>query len=160
MPKLFDLLSERTNKEALKKLQKSASKKPQKIKLKKRVTKKFPIKKKTGKKPLIYMPDFIAIDLETTGLDPKKDRVIEIGVVKFIKGEPAEEFVSFINPNRPVPPQISDLTGITDKDVAEAPVFEEIADRLLEFISYLYICGHQVEFDFNFLNVELKRAGK
>ncbi len=160
MPKLFDLLSERTDKDALKKLQKSASKKTDKIKPGKKSTRKFPLKKTANKKILIYTPDFIAIDLETTGLDHKTDRVIEIGAVRFIKGEPAEEFVSFVNPKRPVPALISDLTGITDEDVAEAPVFSEIVDNLLEFISYLYLCGHQVEFDYNFLNTELKRAGK
>lgn len=160
MPKLFDLLSERTDKDALKKLQKSASKSTTGIKQKKGSIIKFSPKRTVDKNVSIYIPDFIAIDLETTGLDPKKDRVIEIGAVKFIKGEPVKEFVSFVNPKRPIPAQISDLTGITDKDVVEAPVFSDIADSLLEFISYLYICGHQVEFDYNFLNAELKRAGK
>lgn len=160
MPKLFDLLSERTDKEALKKLQKSAQKKPAKVKQVKKVTRKFPVKKTADKKVSVYTPDFIAIDLETTGLDPKKDRIIEIGAVRFVKGEASEEFKSLVNPGRPIPSHITDLTGITDKDVAGAPAFSEVVDGLLEFISYLYLCGHQVEFDYNFLNAELKRAGK
>ena len=118
MPKLFDLLSERTDKEALKKIQKSASKKSPRIKPIKKATKKFPIKKTAGKKISIYTPDFIAIDLETTGLDPKRDRVIEIGAVKFTKGEPAEEFVSFVNPERP-----STIARLLKTDRAGKPTY-------------------------------------
>lgn len=158
MPKLFDLLSERTDKEALKQLQKKASLKPYK-KQGKRENNKLPLKKTGRKKQTVYIPDFIAIDLETTGLNPKVDRIIEIGAIKFVKGKTVDTFVSFVNPGKPIPPNISELTGITDEAVAAAPAFSEIMDGLLEFIGHLYLCGHQVEFDYNFLNAEIKRAG-
>ena len=150
MPKLFDLLSERTDKEALKQLRKKASLKPYK-KQGKRENDKFLLKKTGRKKQTVYIPDFIAIDLETTGLDPKVDSIIEIGAIKFVKGKTVDKFVSLVNPCKPIPPNISELTGITDEAVAAAPVFSEIIDGLLEFIGHLYLCGHQVEFDYNFL---------
>jgi predicted DnaQ family exonuclease/DinG family helicase len=156
MPKLFDLLSERTNKEALKKLQKKASdKKPP---LKKSSYSSFKKEKNWVRSP--YIPNYVALDFETTGLDAKNNRIIEIGAVKFTHGKPGEEFSSLINPDQPIPAHISELTGIKDSTVADAPFFEDVIDDLLAFIGKLSFCGHQVEFDFNFLNAELKRAGK
>jgi predicted DnaQ family exonuclease/DinG family helicase len=110
--------------------------------------------------PDIRIPDFIAIDFETTGLNAKTDRVMEIGAVKFLAGKPAGEFSTFVNPCAAIPQHITRLTGITGKDVEVAPVFGDVADKLLEFIGSLPLCGHQVEFDINFLNEELRRLGR
>ena len=85
--------------------------------------------------------------------------MIEIGAIRFIKGKPEDEFSTFINPGRPVPPVITDLTGISDKELISAPAFPEVAEKLLQFIGDLPLCGHQVEFDATFLSEELKRAG-
>jgi len=106
------------------------------------------------------VPDFVAVDCETTGLDDKRDRIIEIGAVKFIRGEPAAEFSTFVNPSAAIPAEITDLTGITDADVAGAPAFADVAPRLLEFIGDAAVCGHQVDFDTGFLSEELKRLGR
>ncbi|MBN1309559.1 MAG: hypothetical protein JXA18_16685 [Chitinispirillaceae bacterium] len=108
----------------------------------------------------ITVPDFVALDVETTGLDFKKDRIIEIGAIKFKEGKVAEEFSTFVNPGLPIPAAITDLTGISETDVAGAPVFAAIADRLLGFIGTLPLCGHQIEFDASFLREEFKRDGK
>jgi len=164
MPKLFDLLSERSDKDALKKLQRQALSKAPEKRAEKRPEKResaaapSPKREQPGRK--ILVPDFVALDLETTGLEPKTDRVIEIGAIKYIGGVPSGEYVSFVNPRQPVPAQITELTGITGEAVAGAPFFEDVADALVAFIGHYPLCGHQIEFDYNFLNAELKRAGK
>jgi len=107
----------------------------------------------------VTAPDFVAIDVETTGLDFKNDRVIEVGAVRFVGGKPEEEFSTFINAGVQIPGHISRMTHISNDDVRTAPRFEDIAMKLLEFIGSLPICGHQIEFDLTFINAELKRAG-
>jgi ATP-dependent DNA helicase DinG len=107
----------------------------------------------------IKMPDFVAVDLETTGLDRKSDRVTEIGMVKYIGGVEVDSYSTLINPGKPIPKEIVRLTGITDEAVTNAPKFEEVTGEVLEFIGRLAICGHQVSFDFNFLNIEFAKAG-
>jgi predicted DnaQ family exonuclease/DinG family helicase len=104
--------------------------------------------------------DFIAIDVETTGLDPKTDRIIEVGAVRFSAGEPCGEYTTFVNPEMLLPRSITLLTGIQNEDVAGAPRFEEIAGIFLGFIGEMPLCGHQIDFDLNFLNGELKKTGR
>ena len=154
MPKLFDLLSESNKKELL-----SEARKPLTSKSSKKGHSKNKTDHKNDTAVSLNVPDFIAFDLETTGLDFRNDRVIEIGAIRFIKGKPEDEFSTFINPGRPVPPVITDLTGISDKELISAPAFPEVAEKLLQFIGDLPLCGHQVEFDATFLSEELKRAG-
>jgi len=64
---------------------------------------------------------YVALDLETTGLNPDKDAIIEVGAVKFRDGEIVEEFTTLVNPGRPIPPEITMITRITDRDVLSAP---------------------------------------
>lgn len=117
-------------------------------------------KKKTdSSKYKVRMPDFVAVDLETTGLDRRTDRVTEIGMVQYIGGKEVASFSMLVNPQRDIPEFIQKLTGITNEDVKSAPTFKEIAGDVLDFIGRLAICGHQVDFDFNFLNMELEKAG-
>ncbi len=109
--------------------------------------------------PALPVPDFVAVDVETTGLDFSTDRIIEIGAVKFIGGKAAGDFSSFVNPGMPIPALITDLTGITGADTATAPLFETVAPNLLAFIGDLPVCGHQVIFDLTFINKALERCG-
>jgi len=118
-----------------------------------------PVKKAAQTPRTIDIPDFVALDVETTGLDFKHDRVIEVGAVRFVNGKVDAEFSTFINAGSPIPDHITRLTHITDDDIRSAPRFSDIAIRLLEFIGTLPLCGHQTEFDLNFINEELKRAG-
>ena len=64
---------------------------------------------------------YVAVDLETTGLDPARDAIIEIGAVRFRGNAVEDEFGSLVNPLRDIPPFVSQLTGITDKAVEDAP---------------------------------------
>jgi len=93
----------------------------------------------------------VALDIETTGLDPKNDKIIEIGAVRFSGSEIQEEFNSLINPGKKIPPFISQLTGITDAMVRGAPPVEEILDQLVDFVKDIPVVGHNVNFDLSFL---------
>lgn len=98
----------------------------------------------------------VALDLETTGLDPKRDAILEIGAIRF-KGDRVEaEFSTLINPGRKIPPVVMQLTGITDAMVAQAPGISEILPALEEFVGESPVLGHNVKFDLDFLRV--KRA--
>ncbi len=155
MPRLFDLLSDSSKKDLITEARKGAKPKFDKHKQQP----KAPVEIHRPK-AFIPVPDFVAFDVETTGLDFKSDRIIEIGAVRFINGKPSDEFSTLINPGTEIPSYITDLTGISTKDVESAPSFESIADKFLEFIGTLPLCGHQIEFDQTFLNEELKRLSK
>jgi len=93
----------------------------------------------------------VSLDLETTGLDQRSDMIIEIGAVKFRGNEEIEQFSALINPGRDIPPFISDLTGISNQDVADAPSIEAILPDLIEFLGDHPMVGHNVAFDAGFL---------
>jgi len=78
--------------------------------------------------------NYVAFDIETTGLNPKYDKIIEIGAVRVRDGEPAETFSTFVNPAKSLPARIVELTGIRDDDVAAAPYIEEILEAFLQFV--------------------------
>ncbi|MDR0306983.1 MAG: hypothetical protein LBI42_09140 [Chitinispirillales bacterium] len=156
MPRLFDLLPDSLRKELLNDVKKS---KAQQKSLKTEAHKGVSQESKSAPAAALPIPDFAAIDVETTGLDFKNDRVIEVGAVRFINGKPEKEFSTFINPGVSIPEHITQLTHICDEDVKLAPRFNDIANELLEFIGTLPLCGHQIEFDQTFINEELKRAG-
>jgi len=106
--------------------------------------------------------DFIFLDVETTGLDPKKgDRVCEIALLKVRSGEEIGELVSLVNPSKPIPPDIQEMCGITDEMVASAPLFSEIAGKVSDFLEGGAIVAHNIKFDMEFLAAELApcRAG-
>jgi DNA polymerase III epsilon subunit family exonuclease len=104
--------------------------------------------------------DFIAIDVETTGLKPVQHRTIEIALHRYIDGKVAERFETFVNPGRVLPRFITELTGIRDEDLEYAPVFGDVADRIVEFLGDALLVGHNIRFDLSFLNQELRRAGR
>ena len=96
---------------------------------------------------------FVAVDIETTGLSPIKDKIIEIGALKVIDGTVIEKFDQLINPLIPIKDQISSLTGITDELVTNAPDITKVLKDFLEFAGDLPILGHNILFDYSFLKV-------
>lgn len=76
---------------------------------------------KRGKQQTVYRPDYVVFDLETTGISPKWDQVIEISAVKVRSGQVMEEFSSLVNPGRKIPAAASKVNKITDAMVAGAP---------------------------------------
>jgi DNA polymerase-3 subunit epsilon/ATP-dependent DNA helicase DinG len=93
----------------------------------------------------------VALDLETTGLDPSRDAIIEIGLVRFRGEEILDEWSSLVNPGKPVPASITRLTGITSLDVAAAPRLGELAGLLRRFIGDAPLVAHNAGFDLGFL---------
>lgn len=94
---------------------------------------------------------YISIDLETTGLNPKLDKIMEIGAVKVIGGQHQETFCTFINPGRKLEERIAQLTGIRQEQLEGAPSIEEALPCLLEFLGDLPLVGHRILFDYSFL---------
>jgi DNA polymerase-3 subunit epsilon/ATP-dependent DNA helicase DinG len=97
------------------------------------------------------MRSIVAIDIETTGLSPDRDVIIEIGAVKF-KGHRVEnEWTSLINPGRHIPEFITGLTGISDVEVRSAPRLADVVADLGTFVGDAPVVGHSVRFDLGFL---------
>lgn len=97
------------------------------------------------------MNSYIAVDLETTGLNPKSDRILEIGALKIIDGKEQGIFKSFVDPRMKVPAYITELTGITDEMVSGQPTAETAVKEFLGFAEDLPLLGHNVMFDYSFL---------
>ena len=94
---------------------------------------------------------YVAVDLETTGIGAKKEKITEIGMVKVLGGEIKDTFHTMVNPHRPIPERIVELTGIDDAMVKDAPGIESVIPQVIEFCGELPILGHQVIFDYGFL---------
>lgn len=94
---------------------------------------------------------YISIDLETTGLEPKHDKIIEIGALRVEHGQITDTFSTFVNPGCRMEERITELTGIRDEDLTDASYIEEVLPRLFAFMGELPILGHSILFDFSFL---------
>ena len=103
---------------------------------------------------------FVAIDLETTGLNPKEESIIEVSAVKFINGKKDSIFSQLTNPGKPISPFIEDLTGINNDMLKHKPVFKEIADDIYDFTKDSVFVAHNVNFDFRVLKNEFSQIGK
>ena len=99
----------------------------------------------------IGLSEFIAIDLETSGLNPQEDKIIEISAYKFSKGKPLESFTKLINPQIKLNRTVHQITGITNEMLSNQPLFEDIIDDFIAFIGNLPIVGHSIMFDLAFL---------
>ncbi|MDM8521230.1 helicase C-terminal domain-containing protein [Anaerolineales bacterium HSG6] len=97
---------------------------------------------------------YIALDIETTGLSPERDAIIEIGAVRFMGDQVLDSFETLINPGRPIPHGIQQLTGIKPTDVTDAPVMYEVEPKLRDFVQDDPIVGHNIQFDLGFLREE------
>ena len=107
---------------------------------------------------------FIAFDTETTGLDPDKDCIVELGAVVFEHGAPTETFQSYVNPEVIIPEEVSALNHITNEMLQAAPIEEIIYPEFMSFLGVaakgeIMICGHVAAFDLSFLCKTLDRIG-
>jgi len=102
---------------------------------------------------------FVVVDIETTGLNPKKDEITEIGAVKIVGRKIVDTFSCFVNPGVPIPRDIVKLTGITDEMVKDAPAIEEVLPRLLEFFGDAALVAHNAPFDLGFIKEKCRYIG-
>lgn len=103
---------------------------------------------------------FVALDVETTGLEPGHDEIIEIGAVKFRGDEVLEQFQSFVRPRHSLPIKTTRLTRISPEDLRSAPPFHEIAPQLVRFLKSYPVVGHSIGFDMRFLAAQGLRLGQ
>ena len=94
---------------------------------------------------------FVVFDIETTGLSPKECKITEIGAIKIEHGEITDKFSQLINPGVPIPPNITDLTGITDEMVADKPHIDSVLPEFLEFCHGCAVVAHNAQFDCGFI---------
>lgn len=106
-----------------------------------------------------YPKTYIVLDLETTGLSPTRDCIIEFGAIKIQNEQEIDALHMLINPERPIPPRITQITGITDADVAGAPPILAAIQGISDFIGALPIVAHNAPFDLGFLQHACAAAG-
>ena len=102
---------------------------------------------------------YVVFDLETTGFSSKNDKIIEIGAVKIRNGEIIDNFSEFVNPRRPIPYKIIELTGINDDMVRDAQSIEDILPRFIEFIGDSVVVAHNASFDCSFISKNCNDLG-
>ena len=102
---------------------------------------------------------YVVFDIETTGLDPFKDKIIEIGAIKLKGKEIIDEFSLFINPEIDIPEEITALTNITNDMVKEAKTIEEVLPEFLEFCKNTTVVANNAKFDVGFINQKARNMG-
>ncbi len=103
---------------------------------------------------------FVVFDIETTGLSPTNDMITEIGAVKIENGQIVDEYNQLINPERKIPDNIVELTGITNEMVENMPTIDEVLPKFEEFIKDSFLVAHNASFDVGFIREQFMRRGK
>jgi DNA polymerase-3 subunit epsilon len=107
----------------------------------------------------LYCLKYAVVDIETTGGSPRSSKITEIAIYLHDGTRIVDEFVSLVNPDMPIPSFISNLTGISDKMVADSPRFHEIAKKIVEFTEDCVFVAHNVGFDYGIIREEFKSLG-
>ena len=94
---------------------------------------------------------YAVLDFETTGLSPRDDKIIEVGIVKCSGAEEVDAMSMFINPKEPLSEKVTEITGITDKALCDAPTIKQVIAQIREFIGNDIIVAHNATFDVSFL---------
>lgn len=97
------------------------------------------------------LQDFVCVDLETTGLNPKKDRIMEIGAVRIRDGKIADTFQTLVDPRQTLEERVQLLTGIHQEDLVNQPTIQEVIPSLYAFLGEDCLVGHRILFDYSFL---------
>ncbi len=102
---------------------------------------------------------YCVLDLETTGFSPRTEKITEIGIMKFKDGKVIDKFSSFVNPEKPIPAKVIEVTNITDDMVRDAETIEKVFPKVLEFIEGTVLVAHNASFDIGFLKYNAKQLG-
>jgi len=102
---------------------------------------------------------YVIVDIETTGGNKNTGRITEIAAIKHDGEKVIDTFETLVNPERPIPPFVKRLTGISDEMVADAPLFSEIAEKFDHFTANTIFIAHNVNFDYRFLREEFRKIG-
>lgn len=103
--------------------------------------------------------DLVFVDLETTGGVATRDRITEIAIVRYRDGEQISRYQTLVNPEQPLTPFITKLTGLTDAMLATQPMFGEVAQKVQQELSNAIFVAHNARFDYGFLKQEFARSG-
>ena len=112
-------------------------------------------KLKNGKNLLSFPDNYVVLDIETTGLNPKFNEIIELSALKVENGHIVEEFNQLVKPKGAISPFITNLTGINKEMLAEAPNIKEAIIKFNDFCSDSVVLGHNISFDLKFINTTL-----
>lgn len=104
-----------------------------------------------GKSVIAFPEDYVVLDLETTGLDPAHDLIIEFAAIKVRGGQVIDVFQTLCDPGFPIPPQIEAITGISSEMVRFSPNPRQVLPDFLDFVGDGFIMGHNVLFDIRFI---------
>jgi DNA polymerase III epsilon subunit family exonuclease len=108
---------------------------------------------KEGRKLTKYVHDYVVYDLETTGISSDNDSIVEIGAVRVRDGQVVDEYKIFVNPECHIPAEVSNINGITDDMVKDAPVMADVLPDFMDFIGDDILVGHNIRyFDNRFIN--------
>ena len=102
---------------------------------------------------------YCILDLETTGFSFRTEKITEIGIMKVKNHEVIEEFSTFVNPQKPIPQRVVEVTNITDDMVKDAPTIEEVMPRLIDFVGDSILVAHNADFDIGFLKYNCAQLG-
>ncbi len=108
-------------------------------------------KKGKSKNLMQFVDDYVLVDIETTGLSPVQDDIIEIGAIRVENNKMVETYNQLININRSLPPFITNLTGITDDMLKTGKMPAEVLQEFVDFVGENVIIGHNINFDLGFL---------
>nr|WP_110462399.1 DNA polymerase III subunit alpha [Ruminiclostridium sufflavum] len=118
------------------------------------------------KKPSVTNPkgqsidtEYCVLDLETTGFSPVTEKITEIGIMKLKDGKVTDEFSCFVNPEKPIPARVVEVTNITDEMVKDAETIEKVFPKMLAFLEGSVLVAHNAEFDMGFLKYNAKGLG-
>ena len=102
---------------------------------------------------------YCVLDLETTGISFRTEKITEVGIMKIKNGEVIDEFSCFVNPEKPIPPKVVEVTNITDDMVKDAETIDKVFPKILEFVGDSVLVAHNADFDIGFLKHNAKELG-